>query len=198
MPIYLCVKIHTKTNLKYFCKTATRNPYTYKGSGIHWLRHIKLHGKELVKTLKVWSFNDEQSATEFALKFSKDNNIVISKHWANLQEENALDGWIPGQKRPSITGDNNPSKRLDVKEKLSKNNPMKRPDVVRKLSESTKGISKPWQKGQNNNACRPEVAAKISVSLTGKQQLLVKCQHCGKTGGISNMKRYHLDNCKQK
>jgi len=26
-------------------------------------------------------------------------------------------------------------------------------------------------------------------------QPLVVCPHCGKTGGVSNMKRYHLDNC---
>lgn len=26
-------------------------------------------------------------------------------------------------------------------------------------------------------------------------QELVTCPHCGKTGGISNMKRYHFDNC---
>jgi hypothetical protein len=28
----------------------------------------------------------------------------------------------------------------------------------------------------------------------GPQQLVV-CPHCGKTGGVSNMKRYHFDNC---
>jgi len=28
----------------------------------------------------------------------------------------------------------------------------------------------------------------------GPQQLVV-CHHCGKTGGVSNMKRYHFDNC---
>lgn len=198
MPIYLCVKIHTKTNLKYFCKTATRNPYTYKGSGVHWLRHIKLHGKEYVKTLKVWTFDDEQSAKEFALKFSFDNNIVVSKNWANLQEENAIDGWIPGQKRPNIMGGNNPAKRLDVKYKISKNNSMKRPEVVKKLSESTTGIPKPWQKGSNNNACKPEVANKISLALKGKPKERVTCPDCGKIGGVNNMKRYHFNFCKLK
>ena len=28
----------------------------------------------------------------------------------------------------------------------------------------------------------------------GPQQLVV-CPHCGKSGGVSNMKRYHFDNC---
>ena len=53
MTIYLYIKIHTKTKLKYFGKT-TRNVNRYHGSGKHWQRHIKQHGVEHVKTLKVW------------------------------------------------------------------------------------------------------------------------------------------------
>lgn len=29
-----------------------------------------------------------------------------------------------------------------------------------------------------------------------KSQILLLCPHCNKTGGASNMKRYHIDNCK--
>ena len=29
-------------------------------------------------------------------------------------------------------------------------------------------------------------------------QVRLICPHCGKEGGISNMKRYHLENCKLK
>lgn len=29
-----------------------------------------------------------------------------------------------------------------------------------------------------------------------KSQILLSCPHCNKTGGASNMKRYHMDNCK--
>lgn len=198
MNIYLCVKIHTKTNLKYFCKTAKKNPYTYFGSGKYWLRHLHSHGKEFVKTLKVWEFNDEQSATMFALKFSKDNNIVESKHWANLQAENALDGWMPGTKRPTTTGENNPAKRQDVREKLSKNNPMKNPEIAKRLGDRIRGIPKPYQTGKNNNACQPGVGDKISKALKGKPKERVTCPHCGKTGGKSNMTRYHFENCKLK
>lgn len=198
MNIYLCVKIHTKTNLKYFCKTSKKDPYIYKGSGIHWLRHINYHGKEFVKTLKVWTFTDEQDASIFALKFSRDNKIVESKNWANLQEENGLDGWVPGQKRPSTTGENNPAKRHDVREKLSKNNPMKNPEVAKRLADMIRGIPKPHQCGKNNNACQPGIGDKISKALKGKPKERVTCPHCGKIGGKANMTRYHFENCKLK
>lgn len=95
--IHLYVKIHTKTNLKYFGKT-TVDPYKYLGSGKRWKNHIKAHGKEHVKTLKVWSFLDLQEAKEFAIKFSNDNQIVTTKGWANLIIENATDGLPPGLK----------------------------------------------------------------------------------------------------
>ena len=32
-------------------------------------------------------------------------------------------------------------------------------------------------------------------NLPGPQHILT-CPHCGKTGGVSNMKRYHFDNCR--
>ena len=196
MTIYLCVKIHTKTNLKYFCKTATRNPYKYNGSGIYWIRHITNHGKEYIKTIGVWAFDNEQTATKFALKFSKDNNIVESQNWANLQAENALDGWIPGLKRPSITGNNNPSKRPEVRQKLSENNAMKNPAIAKKLGDILRGIPKEWAKGSNNNACKPGVGTKISNALTGVPKKTVICPVCNKVGGAGNMKRYHFDLCK--
>lgn len=104
MTIYLYIKVHTKTGLKYFGKT-TRNVNRYHGSGKHWQRHIKQHGSEYVKTLRVWEFKSINECTSFALKFSKDNKIVESKHWANLIEENGNDGAPVGH--PGCSGKRN-------------------------------------------------------------------------------------------
>lgn len=54
MTIYLYVKRHAKTNLKYFGKTHAIDPFRYKGSGHYWLRHIRKHGANYVKTNEVW------------------------------------------------------------------------------------------------------------------------------------------------
>ena len=98
MTIYLYVKQHSVTRLKYFGKTTKQNPFKYNGSGKYWLEHIKKHGKNQVKTLEIWGFDDQELCTEFALKFSEDNNIVNDKNeqgkkiWANLRLENGVDG----------------------------------------------------------------------------------------------------------
>ena len=101
MPIYLYHKRHVKTNLNYFGKT-TRNPYTYNGSGVHWQRHLKKHGKD-IKTIQVWKFDNLQECTVFALEFSIKNNIVESADWANLVLENGFDGQSPGFKNPKLS-----------------------------------------------------------------------------------------------
>jgi hypothetical protein len=101
--VFLYIKHHTITKLKYFGKCSGNDPWKYTGSGKYWLRHIKKYGKDHVETVKIWSFNCLYDANKFALKFSKDNDIVNSKEWANLIEENALDGWPAGQTHSAET-----------------------------------------------------------------------------------------------
>jgi hypothetical protein len=91
-PTYLYVKQHKLTGAKYFGKTTKNNPIEYMGSGIHWKLHIKKYGTEHVETLWYELFTDKQELVEYALKFSVENNIVNSKEWLNLKEENGLDG----------------------------------------------------------------------------------------------------------
>lgn len=90
-PTYLYVKTHTLTGKKYFGKTV-ENPLTYRGSGIHWRRHVKVHGKEHVHTEILGLFTDSIWCTLYALEFSVLNEIVSSSVWLNLKEENGIDG----------------------------------------------------------------------------------------------------------
>lgn len=89
--IYLYVKTHNVTGLKYFGKTTKKDPFKYKGSGKYWSRHLKKYGN-YVSTEIIGEFLLENEASDFALNFSKENNIVESTEWANLKEENGLDG----------------------------------------------------------------------------------------------------------
>ena len=98
--ITLYIKTHRKTGLKYFGKTTRDNVYRYRGSGKYWLRHIKKYGYD-VETEIIGVFENIDEATEFALKFSRDNNIVELKEWANLIEENGRDGGSPKGRRKS-------------------------------------------------------------------------------------------------
>lgn len=89
--IILYIKTHNTTGLKYFGKTTRNNPEKYNGSGIYWKRHIKKYGNDVTTTI-FGKFDDIDLCMATALKFSIDNDIINSTKWANLRNENGLDG----------------------------------------------------------------------------------------------------------
>lgn len=90
--IYLYVKRHTTTGLLYFGKTVSKDPYKYKGSGVYWNNHLKVHGN-LVETEIIGNFEDVAECKKIAIQFSLENDIVNSDKWANLKIENLDGGW---------------------------------------------------------------------------------------------------------
>jgi len=64
-------------------------------------------------------------------------------------------------------------------------------ETRRKIGDSKKGNS--YRLGMVHS---DETKLKISASLCGTKQKIVTCPHCYKKGGISNMKRWHFENCK--
>lgn len=89
--IYLYVKTHNTTGLKYFGKTI-QDPFKYKGSGTRWVLHIKKHGYD-VSTEIIGKYLDLNECKNVALKFSRENDIVNSSKWANLKEEDISGGF---------------------------------------------------------------------------------------------------------
>ena len=89
-PTFLYIKTHNITGLKYFGKTSTKDPYSYTGSGVYWVRHLKRYGANFTTEILGY-FLDEEECKLVALRFSRENDIVNSLEWANLKEE-ALDG----------------------------------------------------------------------------------------------------------
>ena len=90
-PTWLYVKIHTVTGKMYLGKTV-KDPRTYLGSGKYWRAHIKKHGTEFVQTLWCELFHDEESIRKAAQRLCNENKVVRSKWWANLVDENGVDG----------------------------------------------------------------------------------------------------------
>src|ERR1035437_1427476 len=95
-PTYLYIKCHKVTGKLYFGKTVKTDPLKYNGSGIHWVRHIKKHGREYVETLWHCLFIDQEECTKFALMFSEQEDIVNSDLWLNLIPENGKPEGIIG------------------------------------------------------------------------------------------------------
>lgn len=95
--IYLYVKTHNKTGLKYLGKTNNNNPSLYKGSGKYWKNHIDKHGYD-VSTEIIFKSMDKSQIKEMGILYSKKWDIVNSNEWANLKEESGDGGGISGRK----------------------------------------------------------------------------------------------------
>ena len=103
-PTFLYIKQHTKTKKLYFGKTTKKNVEKYLGSGKRWKNHVNYHGIDCIETIWFCLYTDEITLCEQALALSKYMDIVASKDFMNLQEENGLDGMTPGMKVNSRKG----------------------------------------------------------------------------------------------
>jgi hypothetical protein len=91
-PTALLVMTHNVTGLKYFCKTSKlKNMHWYKGSGVYWKKHMRVHGRDITAGV-LGVYFDKDRCVAAALKFSEENDIVVSDKWANFIPENGLSG----------------------------------------------------------------------------------------------------------
>jgi hypothetical protein len=173
-PTVLYIKQHPITGLKYFGKTTAKDPLKYKGSGTDWKLHLKEYGStHIITTIVFGPCTDSEVISEFALAFSRDDNIVESKDWANCKIENGLDGGVKGA--------------LSPKKGIPTGKPSPKKGKPSGKQQNPSGPYGPSGKQQNPSGPR------------GKRQNpapKVECPHCGKIGGISAMKQWHFDNCK--
>lgn len=84
--IYLYVKTHNKTGLKYLGKTTKLDPHLYQGSGTRWTNHINKHGYD-VTTKIIKECHSKEELKEWGLYYSNLWYVVESSEWANLQKE---------------------------------------------------------------------------------------------------------------
>jgi len=109
------IKTHNKTGLKYLCKTSTDNPkypFTYKGSGSYWKRHLNVHGGDITTEI-VGEFTDKEEFIKQAILLSEEQDIVKSEGWANLVPERGDGG--PTMLGRSITEEQNKKKIISLK-----------------------------------------------------------------------------------
>jgi len=91
MTIYLYIKTHKITGLKYLGKT-TQNPFKYKGSGKDWLPHLEKYGKEHYTEI-LMECQTKEEFKYWGRYYSRLWNIVNSqddygnKIWANQKIE---------------------------------------------------------------------------------------------------------------
>lgn len=207
-PTRLYIKQCPHCGLKYFGKSIKEDIRSYAGSGKHWIRHLKKHK---VSPIHLWNSNwyYNTSITKFALRFSRMNKIVSSLEWANLIEENGLDGNIP-TKEMNISSGNKISKirndpkwkettgKLAVEKRKQTVNNNEWKDTVGKnqIKKLLKTISSDeWQKTVGKDWKNKLIETRNSDGY--KEKHYKDCEYCGKCRiDPGNYSRHHGKNCK--
>jgi len=172
MTIYLYLKTHNVTGLKYLGKTI-KDPYVYKGSGKMWVRHIKKYGYDV--TTQILLVTDcKEELKETGLFFSKLWAVDKSNEFANLCQEEGQGGntW---DKRGRYVSEY-------TREKQSKSR------IGKKKSEEWKNMMRKPKSAEHRS--------KISKSKIGVTRPTIRCIHCNREISVGNYHRWHGDKCR--
>tara|TARA_Y100001933_G_C18863677_1_gene507028 strand:- start:82 stop:654 length:573 start_codon:yes stop_codon:yes gene_type:complete len=135
MKQYLYLKTHNLTGKKYLGQTV-RDPFTYKGSGTLWRRHLKRYGND-VTTEVLFESDNRKKFTSIAIDYSKNLNVVESKKFLNLiDEDGGLMGGTanPNYKHGALVGQyDNPEirKQADKVRNAERHTAWKKPNNIR-------------------------------------------------------------------
>jgi len=226
LPIYLYIKTHNKTGLKYLGQTKSKDPHRYKGSGSYWLDHLKVHGNDYTTDI-LHECDSKKEIKRLGTYYSNLWDIVEArdelgkKLWANLKPETG-DGvdsisatrenlrrvesgthpWVGGEvarksNQKRIENGTHPFLGGELQSKTNQ----------KRIADGTHLFLNGDYKLQNNlkrvangthNLLGGDVVRKQLENGTHPSQIKVTCPYCNKTGSRCNMKRWHFENCKLK
>jgi len=169
MTIFLYQKTHNETGLMYLGKTSN-NPFSYKGSGKYWKRHLAKHGKD-VSTKILYTSDSLKDIQKVGLYYSKLWNIVESKKWANLVNENGQGFDFMPQK---------------VRQKVS--------NTMKGRPAPNKGLKQKHKKHRvdgNYNGSNGKLVGVPRYDLRNKARPRVSCITCHREVDVANLSRYH-------
>lgn len=160
------------------------NKPEYLGSGKLLNKAIDKYGRENFEKMilqECKTLDELKSAEEYWIrKYDAANDNMFY---------NILDGSTGGD---TIT--NHPDKEL-IKDKIRKARSKQvinhSEETKKKIGDAQRGEKAFWYGKSPSNEHRE----KISNSLKGRPKKIITCPYCNKSGGSSQMKRWHFDNC---
>jgi hypothetical protein len=160
-PTRLYIKQCPCCGLKYFGKSTLEDVEKYEGSGVYWTNHLKKHR---VEPIHLWNSDwyHDTSISRFALKFSRLNKIVSNEIWANLKEENGLDGGWDHVHNEETQEKARQNATKTFKEKYGVVCPSQLPHV----REMNRG-KEPWNKGKSD-VFTQEAKKKMSIAASNR------------------------------
>jgi len=137
---------------------------TYFTSSRHVSKFAEEHGDpSVIAVRKIFEESEIHKARLYEHRVLRRMRVIGDKRWLNRTNNKSIE--------PKY-GDDNSSKRPEVKKKISESvtktakrgvdHPLKNPDTRLKVSKKLKGRKRPWAVGDLNVAKRPEVRKKLS------------------------------------
>jgi hypothetical protein len=161
MSLFLYLKTHSKTGLKYLGKTS-QDPHKYRGSGKRWINHLNKHGDDVSTEILAECTTNEEVAM-LGQHYSELWDVANSEEFANLKPETGDGGSYP---HTEVT------KRKIAKSKQGRAAHNKGTKVstetVAKISKSKQGANNPmFGKVVINNGSENLVIGKDDILPTG-------------------------------
>jgi hypothetical protein len=156
---------HKKTGLKYLGQTK-RELSTYNGSGTYWNKHLKVHGKDIEKTVLHESTN-KLEIDQLGLYYSKLWNIVKAvdsnnkKIWANEKPE-------------SGHGGNSPEIVAKVRETKKRNGTLEsNPEIIAKIQKTKEQNGTLYSWTENSTKKMRDTRLKLygTINLNSKESI---------------------------
>ena len=168
----------------------------YLGSGKYLKRAISAYGVENFSRQILFE------CVTVNEMFSKETELVNEDVVKDTNSYNLKIGGSGGN--PGIVGAFSGRKHsIESKDKIREKAFLQTTSVTKRQKLSTNNWARRCPKEQKEHARKIGMLSKteihkhnISESLLGKQQDIVQCPRCSKSGGIRLMKRWHFDNCK--
>lgn len=133
-------------------------------------------------------FDSKEDAIDYEFNFLRENNAHTESKWLNQS-------CFPAIRVSTLTEEHKNKIKKTMREKYSgENNPSKRPEVKEKMSKALKGRTSTFLGKTHSD----ETKRQISRTTSGVPKPKLTCPYCQMTGGAPQMKRYHFDNCKAK
>ena len=173
--IYLYVKTHLITGLKYLGKTK-KEPFSYNGSGLDWQKHLKIHGL-YIKTDILMICKTNQEINYYGRYFSNLYRITTAvddygnRIWANRIIETGGGGELNEESKSKLRQKLKGKKKSPRTEEHSRNLGMsqrgkKKPRTEIHQENLTNSIKENWK---TNNERRKQVS-ELGKSNTGRKQ----------------------------
>lgn len=163
MALYLLIKEHKKTGLKYLCKheaSSFSDCQSYPGSGIYWRRHLRANGND-VKTTCLYVTENKEDFRKIALEYSLKFDVINSDQWANLCNEQGQGGDCISDKEKFGKLMSDILHRPEIREKhlkfLKENIKNIQPLAAKGAKEKLTGVPKTEEHRKNMRGERPHV-----------------------------------------